>query len=110
MRDREQDPGTKAAAAAAGDAPRRAGADPAVVATLIIPMLNERRRLRACLGSILAQDYPLDRIEILLLDGMSTDGTREIAREMIEAHPSVSIELVDNPRRIPAAAMNIGIR
>ena len=108
--DRAQDSDTKAAAVTTGDAPRVPGTPPAVVVTLIIPMLNEQRRLRGCLESILAQDYPLDRVEILLLDGMSADGTREIAKEMIEAHPSVSITLVDNPRRVPAAAMNIGIR
>jgi glycosyltransferase involved in cell wall biosynthesis len=85
-----------------------AGAAPAV--TLIVPMFNERRRIRACLQSILAQDVPPDRVEILLVDGGSTDGTLEIVREMMAAHPGAAVRLIDNERRIPAAALNLGIR
>ena len=121
MSDRRRAPETPdlaAAAGAAGASPAAAGGpsspvpgtSTAIVVTLIVPMRNERRRLRGCLASILAQDYPLDRVEVLLLDGQSTDGTQEIAREIIEANPSVPITLIDNPRRVPAAALNIGIR
>ena len=97
-------------AAAGGPSGPVPGTSTAMMVTLIVPIRNERHRLRGCLASILAQDYPLDRVDVLLLDGQSTDGTQEIAREIIEANPSVSITLIDNPRRVPAAAMNIGIR
>jgi len=80
------------------------------VVTLIVPLYNESRRIRGCLESILAQDYPLDRVEVLLVDGRSTDGTREIVKETIAAHPDARILLLDNERRIPAAALNLGIR
>lgn len=82
----------------------------APVVTLIVPMLNESRRIRGCLASLLAQDYPLDRVEIFVVDGLSMDGTPEIVREIIAANPHVTIRLIDNDKRVPAAAMNLGIR
>lgn len=107
-----RDSSAPGAAPGVGPGSRSDGAIPgaAPVVTLVVPMFNERRRIRGCLESILAQDYPLDRVEVFLLDGRSTDGTPEIAREVIAANPQVSIRLIDNEKRIPAAAMNIGIR
>ena len=70
--------------------------------SVVLPTLNERGYIRDCLDSLLAQDYPID--EILVCDGGSTDGTREIVK-LSAAH----VRLVDNPRVTAAAAMNIGI-
>jgi glycosyltransferase involved in cell wall biosynthesis len=50
----------------------------------------------------------VDRLEVLLVDGMSTDGTRVIVEEF--AHNHNFIKLVDNPDRITPKALNIGIR
>ena len=41
--------------------------------SVIIPMRNEQDWIQRCLGSVLAQDYPPDRMEVLVADGMSTD-------------------------------------
>src|SRR4051794_38856640 len=46
--------------------------------TVIVPCRNEARYISACLDSILATAYPLDRLEVLVVDGQSTDGTRDI--------------------------------
>jgi glycosyltransferase involved in cell wall biosynthesis len=46
-------------------------------------------------------------IEVLVLDGMSTDGTREIVSEVASVDPR--IRLVDNPKRTQSAALNLGI-
>jgi len=46
--------------------------------SIIIPCRNEEKFIGKCLDSILAQDYPKDRLEVLVVDGMSEDGTREI--------------------------------
>jgi glycosyltransferase involved in cell wall biosynthesis len=77
--------------------------------TVVVPCRNERDYISQCLDSILSQDYPRDRIaQILVVDGQSDDGTREIVERYVRRNPTV--RLVDNPRRIPAAALNIGIQ
>ena len=50
-------------------------------ASIILPIRNEARTIRRCLEAILAQDYPAERYEVIVVDGMSDDGTREIVRE-----------------------------
>ena len=46
--------------------------------TLVMPCRNEEKHIGRCLESILDNDYPKERMEILVLDGMSEDRTREI--------------------------------
>jgi GT2 family glycosyltransferase len=74
----------------------------------IIPCRNERAYIRACLESVINADYPRDRLEILVADGMSSDGTREVIDEFARRDPRV--KRLDNPKRILAAAWNTGIR
>lgn len=77
--------------------------------TVVVPCRNERLYIVPCLDSIRAQDYPRERVaQVLVVDGQSDDGTREIIAGYAENHPVVRV--LDNPRRIPAAALNIGIR
>ncbi|NNE74498.1 MAG: glycosyltransferase family 2 protein [Acidimicrobiales bacterium] len=71
--------------------------------SVVLPTHTERRYLRDCLDSLLAQDYPAVR-EILVVDGGSVDGTRELA----DAEGGI-VRLLDNPRVTAAAAMNVGI-
>lgn len=71
--------------------------------SVILPALNERAYIRDCLDSLLAQDYP-NIVEILVVDGGSNDGTRELVSAQGEP-----VRLVDNPRVTAAAAMNVGI-
>jgi succinoglycan biosynthesis protein ExoA len=73
-----------------------------------MPCLDEERYIEACLRSILAQDYPADRLEVVIADGGSRDRTREIVGRIAGAEPRV--KLVDNPARIQAAGMNQVIR
>ncbi len=79
--------------------------------TAIVPCLNEERHIAECLDSILANDYPKDKVEILVVDGYSKDKTREIVKNRGEqlALLGVQLRLLDNPKRIVPAAMNIGI-
>jgi glycosyltransferase involved in cell wall biosynthesis len=74
---------------------------------VIMPVLNEAAYIERSLGAVLAQDYPADRLEILVVDGGSTDATRPIVRELMARHRH--LHFLSNPRRIQAAAMNIGI-
>ena len=72
--------------------------------TIAMPCLNEAGFIEACLASVREQDYAPDRIEILVADGGSTDGTRAILSRLAEADPR--IRMIDNPERIQAAGMN----
>ena len=80
--------------------------DPLV--SIILPIRNEARYIARCLQAVLTQDYPRDRIEILVVDGMSEDGTREMVARFAAQDPRV--QLIDNPQRIVPTAMNRGIR
>ena len=76
--------------------------------TIILPILNEEKYISRCLDSVLIQDYPLQEMEILLIDGMSEDATRLIIRGYQEKYSA--IKLIDNPSRTVPYAMNIGIK
>lgn len=86
--------------------PEPAAAGPQV--SIVVPMLNEERYIGGCLDSILAGSFPVEQCEVLVVDGGSVDGSREIVRARTDRHPS--LRLLDNPRRIQGAAMNIGIQ
>lgn len=75
--------------------------------TVVIPMRNEEGEIRRCLESVLANDFPKDMLEILVVDGISSDGSAAIVREYIEKNSH--IRLLANPKRIQSAALNIGI-
>jgi len=72
--------------------------------TIAMPAFNEEHYIEACIRSVQAQDYPRDRIEILIADGRSTDRTREILAELAKADPRIKV--IDNPDRLQAAGLN----
>ena len=74
----------------------------------VVATLNEERAIEACLRSLLDQHYPADLIEVAVVDGGSTDRTREIMSAIAAADPRV--RLLHNPGRIAACAFNIGVR
>ena len=76
--------------------------------SVICPIYNEEKYIKNCIESILKQDYPKEDLEILFVDGMSTDNTRQIVQEYTRQYPQ--IRLLDNPKRIVPIAMNIGIK
>jgi len=76
--------------------------------SIIIPSRNEKKFIGKCLDSIIAQYYPKDKIEVIVVDGMSEDKTREIIKKYVE-HYSF-IKMLNNPRKIVPAALNIGIQ
>lgn len=73
--------------------------------TVAIPCFNEERYIEKCLEDVFAQDYPADAMEVLVGDGMSTDRTREILERLVGQHGG-RLRVIDNPRRLQAAAMN----
>lgn len=81
---------------------------PHPLVTIVVPCRNEERYIVECLDSILACDYPPDRLEVLVVDGMSDDGTRAVLADYAARHPLV--RMLDNPRRITPVALNLAIR
>lgn len=76
--------------------------------SVLIPCRNEERYIASCLDSILGGDYPRDRLEVLVIDGRSDDRTPWILQQYSRRYPHVRV--LDNPRRITPAALNIGLR
>lgn len=76
--------------------------------SVLIPCLNEAPSLARCLSSVLASTYPPDRMEILVIDGGSTDTTREIIAFFGRRDPR--LRLLENPEGITPCALNHGIR
>lgn len=78
------------------------------VVSVIVATRNEADAIGACLTALAGQTYPQNRIDVLLVDGASEDGTVHgagaVARDL-----GLPIRLIDNPRRVTAAAFNRGI-
>jgi glycosyltransferase involved in cell wall biosynthesis len=75
--------------------------------SVIVLCRNEQDHIRICLDSIITNSYPKDRYEILVVDGMSSDGTRDIVAEYMGSLPVV--RLLDNTKKSTPCAHNIGI-
>lgn len=102
------------------------------IVTVIIPVRNEEKYIVKCLNSILSQDYQRDRVEILIIDGISEDETiknikdfishlsleyvlsqgenREIETIRRENKKIFNIKILNNPKRIVPCGLNIGIK
>lgn len=76
--------------------------------SILLPVRNEEKYIKSCLQSLLSQDYPLGKMEILIADGLSTDNTRSVINELKLDHSHIS--LFDNPGRIVPVGLNILIR
>ena len=76
--------------------------------SIVIPMLNEIEAIERCIASIQGQDYPQECIEILVVDGLSTDGSRERVRQLAQVHHN--IRLLDNPAKRTPFSLNIGAK
>ena len=76
--------------------------------SVILPVRNEERYIENCVASIFDQDYPVDKMEVLFVDGCSEDRTVELLRTMQRQHPQIRV--LHNPNRTVPYAMNIGIR
>lgn len=76
--------------------------------SVIVPCRNEKSYIENGVRSILTQQPPIGGFEVVIVDGMSNDGTREILTRLIHEDPR--LRLVDNPARTTPFAMNAGIR
>ena len=76
--------------------------------SIIIPCRNEEKYIAKCLDSIIAQDYPIDNLEVLVVDGMSKDKTVQVTKSYNEQ--PLSIKILKNPKKITPCAFNLGIK
>lgn len=76
--------------------------------SIIIPCRNEVKYISKCLDSIIACEYPKGRIEVLVCDGMSEDGTQEIIQSYAERYDF--IKLLINEHKTTPQALNLGIK
>ena len=76
--------------------------------SIVIPCRNEEKFIGKCLDSIIANNYPKDNLEILVIDGMSEDGTKKVVEGYSRQYPF--IKYLENPKKITPCALNIGIK
>jgi glycosyltransferase involved in cell wall biosynthesis len=75
--------------------------------SILIPCRNEELFISGCVTSLLNQDYPSEKVEILIVDGLSTDGSLRLLKEIVEKN--VNVLLIENPGKIFPVAVNLGI-
>jgi len=78
--------------------------------SVVIPVRNEGKHLTDTLDSLINQDYPSDKFELIIVDGMSEDNTRTIVENFMESHKTYKIKLLNNPGIWSSRARNIGIK
>src|SRR5215470_15251283 len=78
------------------------------LASLIVPCRNEKDYIEPCVRSLLAQEIPIGSFEIIVADGLSNDGTRDILARLAAEH--ACLHIVDNPGRIVSTGLNTAIR
>jgi len=76
--------------------------------SVIIPCRNEEKYIGQVLSDLIKQDYGIAKMEILVADAMSSDGTRSIINKTAEQYPLIKV--LDNPRRHTPVALNIAIK
>lgn len=84
------------------------GVTPGALISIVIPCRNEAKYIQTVMGSALNQQLGNYVSEVLVVDGMSDDGTREIIRDFAKNNPI--IKFLDNPRRIKPTGLNEAIR
>jgi cellulose synthase/poly-beta-1,6-N-acetylglucosamine synthase-like glycosyltransferase len=76
--------------------------------SIIVVMRNEEEYIEECLKSLIQQDYPKEKYEIIVVDGESTDESVNIVKNYMDKY--ANIRLVNNSKRILASGWNIGIK
>jgi len=78
--------------------------------SIIIPCRNEEKYIGKCLKTILEQDYPKEKLEVLVIDGISEDRTKEIIEKFKIKNEKLKIKALDNPKKFTPFGLNIGIK
>ncbi|MGE3620147.1 MAG: glycosyltransferase, partial [Acidimicrobiia bacterium] len=78
--------------------------------TVLIPMRDEAAAIGGCLDAIVAQDYPQERIEVLVVDGDSSDGSADAAAAALAGRGFARAEVIHNPIATTPSNLNVGLR
>jgi len=76
--------------------------------SIVIPCRNEIEHIQEVINCIYENNYPRDLIEVLIVDGMSNDGTRELLSKIHYKYNQIKI--IDNPRQKTPFAFNLGVK
>jgi len=77
--------------------------------SVIVPCYNEQATICQLLEAIYNQTYPLDEVEVVIADGLSSDHTRAEINNFQLSHPKLDIRIIDNIRRIIPSGLNRAI-
>ncbi len=77
--------------------------------SIIVPCYNEQATIRALLDAVLAQTYPLDKLDVIISDGLSEDGTRAVLSAFQIEHPELRLQVVDNTAKTIPSGVNRAI-
>lgn len=80
-----------------------------ILVSIIMPIRNEAPFIGRSVRCVLAQDFWPGRMEVIIVDGMSSDGTRQVV-EKVTSGSKIEVRVVDNPCRVVPTALNIGLR
>ncbi|MCM8747001.1 glycosyltransferase [Thermomicrobium sp. CFH 73360] len=78
--------------------------------SIVIPARNEAATIERALHSVLAQAWPLERLEVIVVDNGSSDPTATAVQRFARLHPERLIHLVHEPRLGVSRARNRGAR
>jgi len=79
--------------------------------TVIVPTYNEAGFIEKKLNNIYEQEYPKDKLEVIIVDSASDDGTPELVRKWVSGHPNVNLKLIEEAeRRGKALALNLALK
>lgn len=77
--------------------------------SVIVPCYNEQATIEKLLQAFFDQSYPLNEIEVIIADGMSTDQTRTVINRFQDNHPELLIRVIDNIKRAIPSGLNRAI-
>lgn len=82
-----------------------------ILVTAMVVVRNEEEYIKISLKSLLEQDFPSDRYEVIVVDGLSTDNTRKnIEKTIDECKRDVKVTILNNEKKLLAPGWNIGIK
>jgi glycosyltransferase involved in cell wall biosynthesis len=76
--------------------------------SIVIPVRNEAAYIEGCLESVLDQDFSGHDYEVIVIDGMSDDGTTDKIQKLKAKYPN--LKLLENPKKTVSSGVNVGIR